>query len=122
LELRDVHFSFPGGATPILNGLSLTVPRNCTVGIVGTTGAGKTTIVDLVLGLLAPSRGEVRVDGRPIDAAAAPAWRSKIGYVTQFVYLSDESVARNIAFGLPAAEIDMTRVREAARVANIHEF
>ncbi|MEA3194827.1 MAG: ATP-binding cassette, subfamily bacterial PglK [Betaproteobacteria bacterium] len=121
IELRDVHFSFPEGA-PILAGLSLTVPRNCTVGVVGTTGAGKTTLVDLMLGLLTPVRGELLVDGRLIDAATALAWRRKIGYVTQFVYLSDESVARNIAFGLPADEVDMGRVREAARVANIHEF
>ena len=122
IEIRDVHFSFPGSSAPILSGLSLAIPRNRTVGIVGTTGAGKTTIVDLVLGLLIPVRGEICIDGRPLDAGLAPAWRRKVGYVTQFVYLSDESVARNIALGLPTGEIDMARVREAARVANIHEF
>ena len=122
IELTDVHFAYPGSETPVLKGLSLAIPRNSTIGIVGTSGAGKTTIVDLILALLAPMRGKVSVDGMVIDSLRAPAWRAKVGYVPQVVYLSEESVARNIAFGLQPEKIDMERVREAARIANIHRF
>jgi ABC-type multidrug transport system fused ATPase/permease subunit len=122
IELRDVHFSYDAASPPVLRGMSLVVPKNATVGIVGTTGAGKTTLVDVLLGLIAPQEGALAVDGAVIDGSNAASWRAQIGYVPQFVYLSEESVAANIAFGISADRIDLERVRAAARIANIHDF
>lgn len=122
IRLRDVQFRYPGSSKTIVADLNLTIPINTTVGFVGTTGAGKTTIVDLILSLLTPESGEVLVDDLPITMENASSWRKKIGYVPQFIYLSDDSVKKNIAFGVPDDEIDMAAVENAARVANIHHF
>ncbi len=122
LVLEDVGFGFPGAAQPALNGLSLTIPARTTVGIVGATGAGKTTAVDLILGLLAPQSGVLRVDGQAIGPENLRSWQASVGYVPQEIYLVDDSVAANIAFGCPAAEIDRAAVIEAARVADLHGF
>ena len=122
IELSDVRFAYDQTSPPVLRGLSLVVPKNSTVGIVGTTGAGKTTLVDILLGLIAPQGGTLAVDGVVVDRSNAASWRAQIGYVPQSVYLSEESVAANIAFGIPGDRIDLERVRAAATVANIHDF
>ena len=100
----------------------MTIPARTTVGLVGGTGAGKTTVVDLILGLLEPQKGAIRVDGVPITAANRRAWQRTIGYVPQPIFLTDESVAANIAFGLPPEAIDRAAVERAARIAELHDF
>jgi ABC-type multidrug transport system fused ATPase/permease subunit len=100
----------------------LTVPAFTTVGIVGSTGSGKTTLVDVFLGLLRPQGGEVLIDGEPLTTANLRGWRLNIGYVPQTIFLADDSVAANIAFGVPANEIDQAAVERAARAANLHDF
>ena len=100
----------------------MTIPARTTVGLVGGTGAGKTTVVDLVLGLLEPTKGTIRVDGVPVTAANRRAWQRTIGYVPQAIFLTDESVAANIAFGLPPEAIDRAAVERAARIAELHDF
>jgi ABC-type multidrug transport system fused ATPase/permease subunit len=122
VELRAVSFRYPGSEAEVLTQLSLTVARNTSVGLVGPTGSGKTTIVDIVLGLLHPSAGSLAVDGADITDANRRAWQANIGYVPQQIYLSDDTVARNIAFGLPDEAIDLARVHAAARTAHLHEF
>jgi ABC-type multidrug transport system fused ATPase/permease subunit len=123
LELTDVHFSYPlAEDRKALNGLSLTIPARATVGIVGGTGAGKTTAVDLMLGLLDMQQGELRVDGVPITPRNVRAWQDTIGYVPQAIFLTDDSVAANIAFGLPKEQIDHAAVERAARTAELHDF
>ncbi len=122
IRLVDVHFAYPGSKQPALNGLTLTVPVRHTIGLVGTTGCGKTTTVDVILGLLAPQQGQLLVDGVPINEHNVRPWQRTVGYVPQQIYLSDETVARNIAFGLEDKDIDMAAVEAAARVANLHEF
>jgi len=92
------------------------------VGFVGATGSGKTTTVDVILGLLEPQEGELNIDGEPITAANRRQWQRAIGYVPQHIYLSDDSVAANIAFGVNAKDIDQQAVERAAKIANLHEF
>ena len=92
------------------------------MGIVGGTGAGKTTVVDLLLGLLTPDAGEITVDGVALTSETIRAWQKNVGYVPQTIFLTDDTVAANIGFGLPADQLDMHRVEVAARIANLHEF
>lgn len=122
LELRDLTFRFPGAEVASLNGLTLKIPAHATVGIVGGTGAGKTTVIDLILGLLQPDQGEILVNGEPLETGRLRAWQCSLGYVPQSIYLSDASVAANIAFGVAPDDIDMSAVERAARVANLHDF
>jgi ATP-binding cassette, subfamily B, bacterial PglK len=122
LELEGVTFTYPGAHRPTLRDVRLTIAANTTVGFVGQTGSGKTTLIDVILGLLCPEAGEIRVDGLPLTDANLRAWQNNLGYVPQHIYLSDASVARNIAFGIPDAEIDYTAVERAARMANIHNL
>ncbi len=122
LELENVEFAFPSAERPALRDLSLTIDANTTVGIVGSTGAGKTTMVDIILGLLSPQGGAMKVDGQVIDDDNVRAWQKSVGYVPQDIFLTDDSVAANIAFGKIGDEIDMEAVKTAARIAELHEF
>ena len=122
LELRGVTFAYPGAPEPVLEGFDLRIEANTSLALVGPTGAGKTTVIDLLLGLLRPQAGALIVDGVAVDDAVVSAWQRNIGYVPQVIYLSDDSVAANIAFGVPREEIDLDAVRRAARQAQIDEF
>nr|WP_272507017.1 ABC transporter ATP-binding protein [Salinibacter ruber] len=122
LVLDRVQFTYPGAEVPAIEDLSLEIPAQTTVGFVGKTGSGKTTTVDLVLGLLRPQQGVISVDGTPLQDDTIRRWRQNIGYVPQHIYLSDDTVARNIAFGVPKSEIDIDAVRDAARRAHICDF
>jgi ATP-binding cassette, subfamily B, bacterial PglK len=122
LELDKVSFAYAQAEKPTLRGVDLVIPARTTVGIVGGTGAGKTTLVDLVLGLLTPDDGVIRVDGQPITPENLRAWQGTLGYVPQTIFLTDETIASNVAFGVPKDEIDMVAVERAARVAALHDF
>ncbi len=121
LELQGVSFTYEGGHAPALQEVDLTVRRGESVGIVGPTGAGKSTLVDVILGLLPPSHGRILVDGVDISRVLR-SWRRLIGYVPQSVYLLDDTLRRNVAFGLPDAEIDETRVKAALSMAQLDDF
>jgi ABC-type multidrug transport system fused ATPase/permease subunit len=122
LELRGVRFSYPETDRAALNGLDMTIAANTTVGVVGGSGAGKTTAVDVILGLLEPQEGVVLVDGVAVDASNRRSWRRSVGYVPQQIFLTDDTIAANIAFGVPADQIDMGAVERAARIAELHDF
>jgi ABC-type bacteriocin/lantibiotic exporter with double-glycine peptidase domain len=122
LSLEDIHFVYPAAGRAALAGLSLLIKANTTVGIVGGTGAGKTTAVDLILGLLTPNKGRIVVDEAPLGPDSMRAWQNAIGYVPQQIFLTDDSVAANIAFGLPPEARDMAAVERAARLAELHDF
>jgi ATP-binding cassette, subfamily B, bacterial PglK len=122
LELKDVVYKFAAADRPALAGLSLRIDARTTVGIVGSTGAGKTTAVDVMLGLLTPQAGEMRVDGVRIDGSNVRVWQRSVGYVPQSIYLLDDTVAANIAFGQKGRSIDRAAVERAARIAKLHEF
>jgi ABC-type multidrug transport system fused ATPase/permease subunit len=122
LALDGVSFAYDSTDRPTLQGVDLTIPARATVGIVGGTGAGKTTLVDLVLGLLSPASGAIRVDGTTLTPDNLRSWRGSIAYVPQTIFLTDDTIAANIAFGVPKAEIDMAAVEHAAQVAALHDF
>lgn len=122
LDLTNITYAYPTASADALRGVTLTIPARSAIGIVGSTGAGKTTLVDLILGLLEPRSGELKVDGTPITTANRRAWQRSVGYVPQSIFLMDDSVAANIAFGVPPKNIDMAAVERAARIANLNEF
>jgi ATP-binding cassette, subfamily B, bacterial PglK len=122
IEIESLSFTYPSAAEAVLTGFDLQIKKNTTVGLVGATGSGKTTIVDVILGVLSPTKGRLLVDGVQIDDSNVRGWRTNIGYVPQAIYLSDTSIASNIAFGIPEEEIDMTNVEAASRAAQLHDF
>ena len=121
IVFEDVSFSYDGGG-PALRGVSVRIPRGARLGFAGRSGSGKSTFLDLLMGLLEPTEGEIRIDGRRLDDRTRRDWQARIAHVPQSVYLADDSIAANIAFGRPAARIDHGRVREAARRAQLDGF
>ncbi len=122
LKLEKITFHYPGARTPVINNLNIKIDTNTSIAFVGKTGAGKTTIADIILGLLRPDSGRLLIDGVEITDANLPGWQMNLGYIPQDIYLQDDTVARNIAFGIPAEKIDIDIVKDAAQIANIHNF
>jgi ATP-binding cassette, subfamily B, bacterial PglK len=122
ISLNKIVFSYPNTPQAAIKGISLTIPAHSTIGFVGATGSGKTTTVDVILGLLEPQKGTLSIDGQVITAANRRQWQRAIGYVPQQIYLADDSVAANIAFGVNDQEIDQHAVESAAKIANLHDF
>lgn len=119
IELRDIGFRYSPDGPWVFRHLDLRIPRGSRIGFKGTTGSGKSTLIDLVMGLLEPTEGQVLIDGRPIGPDNLRSWQVRIAHVPQAIFLSDTTVAENIAFGVPPDRIDMDRVRQAARQAEI---
>ena len=122
IELGDVSYQYPLGDRPALHDISLKIERGERVGVVGKSGSGKSTLVDLLMGLLDPSAGVVQIDGRALDESGKLMWQTQISHVPQAIFLSDSSIAANIAFGSDESELDMPRVQQAAREAEVDEF
>lgn len=122
MELKNLEFSYPGADTQALKSVDIHIPAYSKIGIAGTTGSGKTTLVDIMLGLLAPDNGSIVIDGIYVDKSNIRKWQKSLGYVPQHIFLADETIARNIAFGIPDNKIDMDAVRLAARTANLDDF
>jgi ABC-type multidrug transport system fused ATPase/permease subunit len=122
IELDGLRFAYPGATRPVIDNVTLRIAAGDCVAFVGATGSGKTTLIDLLCGLLVPDAGKIRIDGVPLDAQLRLSWRRSIGYVPQMIYLTDDTVARNIAFGIPDKQIDRGRVEAAARLARVHDF
>jgi ABC-type multidrug transport system fused ATPase/permease subunit len=122
IELQDLTFTYPGSEYPAIKGLSLKIPCGTSVAFVGETGAGKTTLADVIIGLLPSQKGRVLVDGVELTKDNLRRWRANLGYVPQHIYLMDDTIARNIAFGVPDSKINQATVEWAARIANLHDF
>ena len=122
LRVEDLTFRYPGTETPLFKGLNLTIQKNQFVALVGATGSGKSTLVDLLLGLHTPDAGRIVIDDTSLTPANIPVWRAGLGYVPQDIFLLDDTLAANIAFGRSAKEIDLERVAEVARIAQIASF
>lgn len=122
IRLENITFSYPRSERPVLRNFNLVLHKNRSVGVIGTTGSGKTTLVDIILGLHPLKTGAIRVDGRVLTAADVSSLRAIVGYVPQDIYLLDASIAENIAFGIPREEIDHTALHEAAQSAQILKF
>ncbi len=122
ITLKNVNFNYPNTSRTALKDIHFSIYAKTRVGIVGTTGSGKTTTVDIILGLLEAQEGTLEVDGIEINKSNSRAWQRSIGYVPQHIFLSDDSVAANIAFGIQHEQIDYKAVERAAKVARLHEF
>lgn len=123
IVLKDIKYKYPNTDVFVLNGASMTIPIGSAVGIVGTTGAGKSTVVDVMLGLLKLEAGEVTADGVNVfDEKNYRKWLKNIGYIPQTVFMLDDSIRKNIAFGIPEKEIDEKRVWEVLKEAQLDEF
>lgn len=122
ITVHQVSYRYPNAPQPALKRIDLTIPAHTTVAFVGTTGSGKTTTVDVILGLLEPHEGYLSIDGQAITAANRRQWQRAIGYVPQQIYLADDSLASNIAFGVSPKNIDLQAVERAAKIANLHDF
>ena len=123
VSFNSVSFSYPSRPkSPAVHDLSFAIPAGSMVAISGKTGAGKSTIADLLMALLEPTDGEIRVDGTPLSEENASAWQRNIAHVPQSIFLADTTVARNIALGVPNDPADPARIEEAARKAQLHTF
>ena len=122
INLNHISYHYPNSSKTALKDISLNIPAYTTVGLVGATGSGKTTTVDIILGLLEAQQGTLEVDGKVIDKHNLRAWQNSIGYVPQHIYLADNTVAANIAFGINPEDINQAAVERAAKIANLHEF
>ena len=121
LDLKGVGYAYPGAPSPAIKDISLKIHRGESVGFIGASGAGKSTLVDILLGLLKPDRGEVLVDGQDIQQALR-GWQDQIGYVPQTIFLTDDTLASNVAFGLPDDQIDEKAVWRALCAAQLDDF
>ena len=122
IAVRDLRFRFADGGRELFHGLSLTIRKGERIGIRGASGAGKTTLFNLLLGLYEPTGGEIVIDGTPLTAANRRAWQNRIGYVSQSLFIADGSFAANVALGIPAGEVDRERVMQALRAAQLGEL
>jgi ATP-binding cassette, subfamily B, bacterial PglK len=122
VALRNVTFTYPGAENPALFDIELEIPARSSLGIIGPTGAGKTTLVDIILGLLRPQQGNLEVDGQAITDQQLRRWQASIGYVPQDIFLTDASIRENIALGIEPGFIDEEAVLKAAQMAQIDQF
>ena len=122
LQLEGISYTYPQADGASVHNLTVSVPARSVVAFVGPTGAGKTTVIDLVLGLLEPQDGRLTVDGTCITRENVRAWQRNIGYVPQHIFLSDDTISANIAFGVLPSAVDAAAVERAARVAKLHDF
>lgn len=121
IKLSNIHFQYDTANSQALSKVSIVIPKNITVGFIGQSGSGKSTLVDIILGLLTPTKGEVIVDGKDIQKDLR-AWQNQIGYVPQSIYLTDDTLRQNVAFGIPKDQIDENAVQRSIKAAQLEEF
>jgi ABC-type multidrug transport system fused ATPase/permease subunit len=122
IRLRAVSFTYPDSPAPAVHDVTIHIPKDAAVALVGATGSGKSTLADILTGHLTPQAGAVEIDGRPLDAASTPGWQHNVGYVPQDIYIIDDTIRRNVALGLPDDRIDDAAVERACRTAGLHDF
>jgi ATP-binding cassette, subfamily B, bacterial PglK len=122
IDVRTLDFRYEGQERTILADITLRITRGERIGIVGSSGSGKSTLADLIVGLLRPTTGQILVDGKRLETIGIRRWQRSLGYVPQVIFLSDDTVRANIAFGVPTDEINQAAVEEAAKQAHLHQF
>ena len=122
INLNNINYSYPNMSQNVLKDITLEITANKKIGIIGSTGSGKTTLVDIILGLLNAQQGSLKVDDKIINNDNRRSWQKSIGYVPQKIYLADDTIAANIAFGTDVSKISTERVIRAAKIANLHDF
>ena len=120
--LNQVNYNYPNSSVAVIKDISLSIPARSTIGIVGPTGSGKTTTVDIILGLLEPIEGTLEIDNTIINKENYRSWQRNVGYVPQQIYISDDTVAANIAFGVDYQNINQEQIEYAAKISNLHDF
>jgi HlyD family secretion protein len=122
ISLENITFTYPRKSEATLKQLNMLIPVNKVVGVVGSSGSGKSTLIDILLGLLEPHHGELRIDGTIINSQNRRLWQNTIGFVAQSIFLSEGSIAENVAFGIPKDKIDLDKVQQALELAHLSEF
>ena len=122
IVLKDIEFSYPGKHRVAINGVNMNIPVNSVIGLVGSSGSGKSTLIDLLLGLLTPQQGSLYIDDTRITATNKRAWQDLLGFVPQSIFLSEGTIAENIAFGIPKKDIALNKVNRALILANLSEL
>ena len=122
ITLNQAHYSYPNSSRTTLKDINLDIPVNSSVGLIGKTGCGKTTTIDIILGLLEPQKGTLAVDEKVITEQNLRAWQRLIGYVPQHIYLSDDTIMANIAFGVEPKDINQDMIKKVSKIANLHQF
>ncbi len=122
ISLNDIEFSYPDKDRAAVDGVSMSIPVNSVIGLVGSSGSGKSTLIDLLLGLLTPQQGSLYVDDIQITADNKRAWQNLLGFVPQSIFLSEGTIAENIAFGVPVKDISLEQVNKALTLANLTEL
>lgn len=122
INLKDVTFTYPDKIKPALDQISLTIKANSLVGFVGTSGSGKSTLIDVIIGLIKPQKGEVTINGTSLNKQNLRAWQNKIGFVPQSIFLTEGTIAENVAFGIPYDLINYEQVEKALKIANLKEL
>ncbi|WP_440633353.1 ABC transporter ATP-binding protein [Candidatus Pelagibacter sp. HIMB1485] len=122
ITLKNIHFNYPNTTRTALKNINISIPVKSTVALVGATGSGKTTIVDIILGLLEAQKGNLEVDSQIITKQNLRAWQQSIGYVPQNIFLADDTIAANIALGVETKDINQLALEKASKIANLHEF
>lgn len=122
IEVNNLHYRFDDANKPVLDGLTFSVKKGETIGIVGPSGSGKTTLMNLLLGFYQPTEGTIKIDGFTLDKTTMANFYEKVGYVQQQVYLIDGTIAENVGFGLKSAEIDEVKVKKVIKQASLDEF
>ena len=122
INLKEVTFTYPDKINPALDQISLTIKANSLVGFVGTSGSGKSTLIDVIIGLIKPQKGEVTINGTSLNKQNLRAWQNKIGFVPQSIFLTEGTIAENVAFGIPYDLINYEQVERALKIANLKEL
>lgn len=122
IKLKNIYYNYPKQSRQALKNIDISIPSKTTVGVIGPTGSGKTTMIDIILGLLQPQKGVLEVDGQVISLNNTRSWQKCIGYVPQHIFLADDTIESNIAFGQDQREINYVNLEKAARISNLHEF
>ena len=122
IKLKDVYYNYPNASRTALKDINIDIFANTKVGLVGATGSGKTTTIDIILGLLNPDKGTLEVDGQIIEKSNLRSWQKLIGYVPQHIYLADDTIESNIALGVESKDINQDILENVSKIANLHDF
>jgi len=122
ISLENISFRYPGKEELVLNQMNISIPVKKVIGIVGPSGSGKSTLVDVLLGLIEPQEGFLKIDDKTINNQNRRSWQNSIGFVAQAIFLSEGTIAENVAFGLPKNQINFKQVENALKLANLEEF
>ena len=122
ISLNNLSFRYTEQTPLVLNNLNLTIQKGSRIGFIGVTGSGKSTLLDIIMGLLQPTEGTIEIDALPLTTSNNRAWQAHIAHVPQAIFLADSTIEDNIAFGVPKDKIDKTRVKQAARQAQVADI